>query len=108
MNRHEFRAAYASIASALGSEFHDASAHDDDRTAREIRSDLPDAQRVRLISTIISDANRMVPDLNNCWEVMAEEANRQIASQDEAREWLIHMVDVWKVELARIQGGLRP
>lgn len=108
MNRQEFRATYASIASALGSEFHDASAHDDDRIARDIRVDLPHEQRARLIARIIADACRLLSDLNNCWELMAEEANRQIGSVDEAREWLDHIVDIWKGELARIENNPRP
>ena len=106
MNRRDFRKEYAAIASAMGSHFHDGNAHDDERTAREIRSDLPAGPRARLISKILEDADRLLPNLENCWKALAEESNRQAETANEAREWLDRMVVIWENELARIRKDL--
>lgn len=107
MNRQDFRSKYSSVASALGSHFHDGSAHEDEKIAQEIRSDLPQESRVRLITKMLADANRLLPNLDDCWQLMAEEANRQIESANDAREWLSRIIAVWQDELDRIQNNPR-
>lgn len=103
MNRHDFYKEYPSIAVALGSSFHDGSAHDDQRIAREIRGDLPAAKRTRLIQRILADLDRLLPNLDKCWDFVAEAANRQLVNQEDTREWLDERIADWNDELERLR-----
>lgn len=103
MNRHDFYQEYPSIAVALGSSFHDGSAHDDQRIAREIRSDLSAVDRARLIQRILTDLDRLLPNLDKCWDFVAEAANRQLVNQETTRKWLDERIVDWIAELERLQ-----
>lgn len=104
MNRHDFYQDYPSIAVVLGSGFHEGSAHDDHRIARGIRSDLPAAERARLIQRILADLDRLLPNLDQCWDFVAEAANRQLVNQATTRDWLNQMAHEWREELKCLNG----
>lgn len=104
MNKHEFSQVYPSLGPALG-EFHDSETADDERNAKETRLDLPAGERAQLLARVLADAHQLMTSIDDHWESLAQKANRQLDSRDQARDWLIRVVVSWQEELSRLQGN---
>lgn len=105
MNRPAFREAFPGLSSAIGGEFGDSPAHDDESLARNYASDFPADERARYLEVLLSDAQRLMKDIDQHWEAMAKEANRRLYTKDDARDWLVRIMTAWQEELTRLRGG---
>lgn len=102
---HDFEERYPDFA-GYGYDFSDRPPGDasDADTARRVRRDLPDAERVVVIEALIADGERLVRDMDMVWKAFSKFTNRSFPDAKTARQWLEPLVAVWKAELARIQG----
>lgn len=104
-NWKKFDEKYPGLAGELAGYFHETETVDDEDNARNMRTDLSDDDRIDLLLELLVDAHKLMANMDDDWEVMAMNANRQIYNVAHARSWLKLIMDVWQEELARLQGG---
>lgn len=101
-----FRNKYLSLSPTLASHFYDSdNAFDDEALARSIDDDRPVEDRIEVLRELLADAHKLMANLEEDWEIMAEKANRRIHDLPAAREWLMRVVVAWQEELNRLQNG---
>lgn len=105
MDMESFWEGYPILATALGGDFHDFGDGDDAERARGVRKNLALEPRVRFFSDLIVESQRALEKMDVLWPAIANDTNRCLYNEQEAREWLSRMLAVWKCELDRMKRG---
>lgn len=76
----------------------------DEETARKIRSDWPDADRIKIFNRLLVDSDRLLRSLDSDWRSLGIFTSRRFQNVDDARSWLLNVQGSWRKELARLEG----
>jgi hypothetical protein len=89
----------------LANDFSDPSddAMDDASIARAVRKELAPEERIKVLSRLLSDSERMLADLEADWRQLASYVNRHFADAGAARTWLLEMCSAWAEERDRLE-----
>lgn len=74
----------------------------DEETARSIRSDWPDEDRIDIFKRLLSDSDRLINSFESDWKSMRIFVNRAFTNADEAKDWLLMLRRAWQDELTRL------
>lgn len=77
----------------------------DEETARNIRSDWPDVDRIEIYKRLLADSDRLLLALDSDWRSLGIYTARRFQNVDDARGWLLSVHDAWRKELARLEGA---
>lgn len=104
MKRLAFHEGYPALSATLGGEFGDSAAHDDEAIAHRFAAEFPRDERARYLEALLSEAHRLMNNIDEHWEAVAKTANRRLNSQGAARDWLVLVITAWQEELTRLRG----
>ncbi|MDX6768004.1 MAG: hypothetical protein SF051_00615 [Elusimicrobiota bacterium] len=79
----------------------------DEVTARNIRIDLPDTERVEVFEALLKDARIIAASLDADWAIFRDYLNRDFDDADAAKRWLSRIMPIWEAELRRLKKGGR-